>query len=141
MTSALEIARARLASISAVTALCPADQIYPIIAPQGAQFPHIVVELIYESDPAMLLGAAEFYLARVSVRCVARLTPGQKSAAALANSMGEAVKLALKDNAAGDVIAGSVPDFWKEGTDITLPNDDRTAVLRVLDYYISWRNP
>lgn len=139
--SALQIVNERLSTWPPLIALVPAERIYPMEAPQTAPFPHIITNLIFEGDINNLDGAGQFFHSRVQVRAIAAFNGnGTQSGPSIVNAIGQIIYDALKDNAAGDVIAGFVGvDFYKAGADATLPVDQRSAIMRTQDFYVLYR--
>jgi hypothetical protein len=138
--SALSIMVARLSANADVVAQTAGGQIYAGSPPQDVVGPRISIRLIYESSFDIMSGASRFYRSRVQINCEAPLISGAMSGAAAANNLGEAVKLALEDTVKATVDGFTNVDVWKEGSDVTIPNDARDMEMRILDFYCTWKS-
>lgn len=138
--SALSIMVAKLSADIGVVALTEGGQIFGGASPQNVVGRRVAMRLIHESDYPVISGASRFYRSRVQVNCEAPLIPGAMSGAAAVNNLGEAVKLALEDTVQESVDGFSNVNIWKEGTDVSGPNDARDTEMRVLDFYVSWKS-
>jgi hypothetical protein len=131
-----------MSALAVVIHLLGADQTigaeaYPVVIPERAALPCIVVNLIAEDQNVVLNGSQNSYASRVSVACHA-------GTATAANALGEAVKSCLGGviNAAVDI--GESPaleigaTILKAGTDLTDYSDDRTVFRRILDFNVRW---
>lgn len=131
--SALHIAIDKLKATGGVTAIVGAKGIYPIQLPQTATLPCLEINIVGGSDQHMLTGAGGYYEHRVSIRCFAADALG-------VIDLGNAVLAALQDNI--NVTIGSfsgVNTRWAD-LDFTEVSDERQTAMRVLDFYIRWRN-
>lgn len=132
MANALEIVSAALLASGDVTALV-GQRVYPVLAPQNALFPNIVITLISDNDDQMLSGAAKLPESRVSV--ISRGTDATEMM-----DVADAVKLALRD-----IIHQSIGTIstdvciWKSGTDATTVFDDPPCYEQTTDYMVRWR--
>lgn len=68
---------ARLKSISAVTALV-GSKVFPILAPQGTQYPCVVYQVIGNSPETTLDGSTTTFTMRVRVSCLSLTTAGEQ---------------------------------------------------------------
>lgn len=133
--SAIAITVAALKGSQAITDIV-ADRIEPIFAPPFTSTdiprqPDLIINLIHESDEALLSGAAHYAEARISIEC--RASRGSQ-----VNKLGEAVKACLTAIVQAQV-AGHEATFFKEGTDVTGYRDDVGVAQRTLDFYLRWR--
>lgn len=110
--------------------------VYPLVVPQTAALPCVVVTVVHEAQDFVLEGANPAFLARLSIACHAADAVGM-------DALGEQVKNALEtviNRALGD--ASGLPadgaTCWKEGTDVTDFSDDRTVFRRIMDWRMRW---
>jgi hypothetical protein len=88
------------------------DRIFPIMAPQGAVRPYIVVHLIDNGDSVSLNGAARYYRTIVQTDSYAEMTPaGAVTVMGLGDAVIEALNGVVKEEIAGcadvDILLGS----------------------------------
>ena len=119
---------------SAVTA-----EPFPVVIPQTASLPCIVVNLVSEQQDHVIEGAQPVFDSRVSVACHGA-TPDE------ANDLGEAVKRCLEGVISWEVENGDSPPgiwgtatIWKAGSDMTDFNEQRTVFRRVIDWRVRWQ--
>lgn len=108
-----------------------AARVWPVIAPQVAELPNVIVYMVSEDDEMLLRGTAGFPEARVSVECRAATFTA-------ANALGEAVKTALLPLHRA-AFAGVLVSFAKASTDLTDFADDTRTHRRILDFYARWQ--
>lgn len=106
-------------------------RVYPLVAPQGAAYPNLIVHMVFENEDMLLAGASEFAEARVSIECRAK-------DATTANTLAERVKDAFRGVQERSV-SGCVASIRKEGTDVSDFSDDASVFRRILDFYVWWR--
>lgn len=129
--SAIAIVLNKLKGTPAVVTVVPKANMHPIMWPQTAQPPALVVNLVGGSDPQMLVGAARYYDARVRIECMA-LTGNDVVA------IGEAVKAAIES-----VVKATVGSFRDVDiaylSDFTDWADDRSMARHTADYSVRYR--
>ena len=134
MATALEIISTVLLANTGVTAIVE-QRIYPVLAPQGAELPNIVITLVSDNDDQMLAGAAQLPESRVSV-----ISRGRTATEMM--DLADAVKLVLRDiihqSIGTDPLSADVC-IWKAGTDFTSAFDDPLCFEQTTDYLIRWR--
>lgn len=108
--------------------------IYPIVIPQTAVLPSVVVTLIHEEQEFVTAGATQAFTARLSTACLA-------SDAAGMDLLAETVKSTLKSIVQHDLADDTRVTFWKEGTDVSDWTDDRSTYRRILDWRMRWERP
>jgi len=114
--------------------------VYPIVAPQNASLPFVIVACIWEAQDFALAGAADAFDARFSLACNAR-------SAADADGLAEAIKRVLEGIRRREITTGApaaslgVLTCWKEGTDTMDYSDDRTVFRRIMDWRVRWERP
>lgn len=112
-------------------------EIHPLESPQDMAFPHIVVNLISESEEDMLSGASQLRDGRVSV---VSMTDDIDQL----DVLGEAVIDAMRDKLEYP-IAGAIVTTRKAATDETDsakqtgPSGGRSIYRRTTDFYLFWR--
>lgn len=130
--SGLSIAITKLVATPAVTAITTSARIYPIMFPQNAALPCVVVNITSGRDEHMLTGAGGYYQQRVTVECLAE-------SASAAMTLGDKVRSALESNVNATIgsftgVSTQFADF--ERTDYS---DDRSTYRRSLDFFIRFR--
>lgn len=130
--SAIDIAIAKLVATPGVTNITTPARIYPIVVPQTAEAPFIVVNIVTGRDDLLLAGAGQYYLGRVSVDCCA-------ATASAAVALGNAVMAALQDVVKESIGAYTDVDIYFATTDMTDVADDRSMCRRLLHFYVRWR--
>ena len=125
--SAVNIMIQLLLSKATVTAIT-STRIEPY--PLRSNRPGIAVSLVSEVDGYKMDGSIGYPRSRVSVHCIAE-------SATVADSIAEAVKLAIQDHQ-GTVLTKGVTIF-KSGSDYSDFTDDMATFRRVSDYEIRWR--
>lgn len=129
--SAIEIVITKLKATAAVTALVPKASHYPIMWPEAAQPPAIVINIAGDSDEQMLSGAGKYYETRVRIESMA-----VSGTAVIA--IGNAVRDALQD-----IVKATIAGF--HDVDITYNGqftdwaDDRSMARVVSDFSVRWR--
>nr|WP_276557545.1 DUF3168 domain-containing protein [Prosthecomicrobium hirschii] len=108
-----------------------ASRVYPLVAPQKADYPNVIVHMIFENEDMLLAGASEFAEARVSIECRAK-------DATTANTLAERVKDAFR-GIQERTVSGCIASIRKEGTDVSDFTDDASVFRRILDFYVWWR--
>lgn len=116
---------------NAAVAALVVQRVYPVVSPQGASLPNIVVHLVSEDDELLLRGHAGYPQARVSVECRAATYTA-------VNALGEAVKAALQPLHRARY-AGVLVSFQKQGSDYSDFADDSQTHRRILDFYARWQ--
>lgn len=131
--SAVAIAMQALVASNSVKAVVGTSPVraYPLVAPQGAAFPNIVVYLVAEDDEQMMDGPALWARSRVSVECRA-------NAAAAALDLGQTVITAI-GGTTNATLAGKTATIWQAGSDYSDFNDDHTVFRRIVDFNVRWR--
>lgn len=129
--SALQIAVDLLKDSSEVIDIVTENRVYPVVAPQNAAVPYVIVSLASGNDEQLLSGAARIYTSRIQVDCLA-------ASAALSMTLGDAVGEALEDVVKA-AISGFIADVMRDGVDFTDFSDDRTAFRRVIGFTVIWK--
>ena len=130
--SGIEIATRRLTADAGVTAITTKNRIYPIAAPQNAQAPYIVVNLVGAIDEKLIETSGKYRRERIDVSCIS-------TGASEVIDLGNAV-LAAFDNVIKQAVAGFHDvDILFADVDITASNDERSAFQRDLQFFIRWR--
>jgi hypothetical protein len=129
--SAIEIVITKLKATGAVTTLIPKASIYPIMWPETAQPPAVVVNVAGDSDVQMLTGAGGYYDTRVRVEALA--TTGT---AALA--IGKAILTALESVVKATIGGFHDVDIIYNGQ-FTDWADDRSMCRHSSDFSVRWR--
>jgi hypothetical protein len=129
--SAVAITIQALKAAATVTAVTTTARIYPMVAPQGATYPNIVVHLISENDTQMVDGPALWAESRVSVECRA-------NSASSALDLGQVVVTAIGGTTNAS-LAGKTATIWQSGSDYSDYSDDRTVFRRIVDFTLRWR--
>lgn len=130
--SALSIVRTKLAATAAVTALV-SNRIYPIIFPQEAVLPCIVLNIISGADiAAHLAGQGGYYRHRIRTEML-------DDDASDLDSLSDAVLAALNGVIKATIANCVDVDILFGGLDMTDYSDDRTTFRRLLDFDVTWR--
>lgn len=113
------------------------NRIYPLVAPQGATLPYLVLDLVHEGDFHTLQGSGQWFDSRFSVSSYAGSAEG-------ANSLAERCKPAM--DWSGVIYEEGSPatrigeaQVMKDGADIFDWSEDREVFRRVTDYSMIWR--
>ncbi|MFN9110104.1 MAG: DUF3168 domain-containing protein [Bacteroidota bacterium] len=135
MANSLEIVVSLLLDDAGVAALV-GNRIFPVLAPQNAVMPNIVVTQISDNDPPHLGGASRLPDSRLSI-------VSRGSTATEMMNVADAVKAALRD-VIHQSVGGSPPlsddvTIWKTAVDITSVFDNPTTYEQSVDYMIRWR--
>lgn len=130
--SAITIIRTKLGATSAVTTLVPKASMYPIMWPQAAQPPAIIINLVGDVDVQMLSGAGRYYDSRIRLECI-HTSPTETVA------IGDAVQAALEDVVKATIGAFTDVDiqYLSRFTDWA---DDRSMCRDTADYSVRWRS-
>ena len=129
--SAISIVLTKLKATAAVVAKVPKANMHPIMWPQTAQPPALVVNSVGGRDEQVLEGAAGYYEGRVRIESMA--ITGNDAVA-----IGEAVKAAL-ESVVKAAIGGFVDVDIFYLTDFTDWADDRSMARVSADYSVRYR--
>lgn len=116
-----------------LVAITTAARIYPIMAPQTAVSPYIVMHLLSTTDGKKLDGQDQYSVARVQVDC-------NSQSATQSWEMGEQVRAALLDIIKQTAIGYVDIDVIFADVDMTDYDDARTMARRLLQFRVRWRN-
>ena len=130
--SGIEIVRQRLVTNSAVRALVPAANVYPIAVPQGAPKKRIFLYKSGGNDHQVLSGAAKLYMNRISV-------VSEDETASIAITIDKAVLAALENVVKATVLGLHDVDIFTADTEFT-DYDDTIQVFRChRDFRVHWK--
>lgn len=134
--SAVQIVITKLLAASAVTAIT-STRVYPILAPQTAITPQIVVHLIDNDDGAHLNGANKYY--RSIVQVDSNVADSISGAAGKMLDLGETV-IDVLNGVIKETVAGFKDvDIFLGDSDFTEYLNDRNAHSRVTRFSVQWR--
>jgi hypothetical protein len=135
MANSLEIVAEILLADSNITALV-GDRVYPVMAPQRAVLPNIVITQVSDNDPMHLAGASRLPESRVSV-------VSRGGTATEMMNVADAVKAALRDiiheSVGGSPALSNDVCVYKTAVDITSVFDDPISFEQSVDYMVRWR--
>lgn len=129
--SAISIIITKLKATPAVTMLVGGPSIYPIMWPETAQPPAIVVNVAGDSDVQMLTGAGGYYDTRVRIEAMA-----VSGTAALV--IGDAIRSELQDVIKATIAGFHDVDIIYNGQ-FTDWADDRSMCRHSSDFSVRWR--
>jgi len=132
MTDAIAITRTVLIASAAVLALVDRNSVYPILFPQNAVPPCLVLNIVGNRDEQMLSGPGGYFEARVGVECLAE-TPSA------AIELGTAVLSALGGIVKQTVGTATDVDITFAGIDYTDSSDDRSMCRRILHFTVRYK--
>jgi hypothetical protein len=133
--SALSIIAQRLLDSPEVTAIV-GDKIFPIMAPQNAERPYLVLHIIDNMDTPILAGAGKYFRTQIQSDAYSEMTPaGAKQVIELGDAVIEALNGVVKEKIAGcvdvDILLGSA-DFTESALEA---NTHR----RYTQFSVRWR--
>ena len=112
--------------------------VYPIVIPQDAKLPCLVVTLVHEDQQIVIERAQNGFRSRVSVAC-----HGADPDAT--NDLGEAVKRSLETVIHRQIMTDASPPqvqtvatVMKAGSDMFDYDDSRTVFRRTIDFHLNW---
>lgn len=130
--SSIAIVVTKLKATTSVTTLVPKASIYPIMFPQGASAPAILVNLAGGRDRELIGGAGQYYSSRVNLE-ILDTDPSNVDA------LGKAVIAALGD-VVKQTVAGCVDvDIAYDGGDFTDWADDRSMARWTIPFRVDWK--
>lgn len=131
MASAIDIGVAACLAQPEIAALV-SDRVFPNVAPQGSDFPNVVVYQSGESDDLILSGpSADFPEARLSFVCRALTATSMLD---LGDNLKDTLKTILRQR-----FVGREASFIKTATDVTGFADDPPVHERTIDFHVRWR--
>lgn len=130
--SSIEIVVAKLKATAGVTDLVSKASIYPIMWPERAQPPVLVVNLAGGKDRQLVTGAGRYYHGRILIEVLA-------TSATDVTAIGKATITAL-ENVVKQTIAGYRDvDIAYDGGDFTDWADDRSMARWTIPFTVDWK--
>jgi hypothetical protein len=110
--------------------------VYPLVVPQTAALPFVVVSVIHEAQDIVLEGANPAFVARLSIACHGADAAGMDAVGEQVKGILETVVNRTLIDTSGQPTAGAT--FWKEGSDISDFSEDRSVFRRIMDWRMRW---